>query len=184
MSEAPLKACRVCCEEIAEGAKRCPKCQQWQSTVLLALGNPLVRVVILLIIGSYFILFNNLLPQRALGLGFGTSESEPFVNSYNVSDLKVRNTILNYGEDARGPSISVVGMVKNEGDIRWVTLAFQVQYFNSSNTLIDATTDLQFETDLPPHGERAFKITRRAERPRGDYASAKVIVTSGRIMKD
>jgi hypothetical protein len=79
-----------------------------------------------------------------------------------------------------GPTISVVGKIKNNSDVPWKDIYLEAQYFDSSGKMIDANGAEQYGLTLPPHEEVAFRLRGAADRAERDYASHRVFVHSAR----
>jgi len=79
-----------------------------------------------------------------------------------------------------GPTVSVVGMLRNESDVEWKDIYLEAQYFDSGGTMIDAEGAEQYGLIVPAHEEVAFRVRGAAARAPKDYASHKVFVRSAR----
>ena len=83
-------------------------------------------------------------------------------------------------DDKCGPTVSVVGKLRNNSDIPWKDIYLEAQYFDSGGTMIDANGAEQYGLSILPHEEVAFRVRGPADRSETEYASHKVFVRSAR----
>lgn len=106
---------------------------------------------------------------------FETEDFSPHRPQVAVVDSRIQ-----YSREANCPGVSVVGRVRNESEIPWKELLIEVRYFDQSGVLIDAHSDRQYAMLVPAHGEAAFVIRSRAEKPEADYVKYEVEVKGAR----
>ncbi len=171
MSE--MKQCHACGEEIKSIAKRCSHCQTWQSKWRIEPSDPryaIIWVVIMLVIfgGMYF------------KMGFwGKKDFQDY-----ASKLFITDSSINYGSDNCGSFVSVIGKIKNNTDVAWEDVYFEVQFFNSDNKLIDTISDNDYSLVMIPKSESTFKVRGKADHNKEAYKNFKIIVKKARESKN
>jgi hypothetical protein len=161
--------CPFCREPVKLGARKCPHCHQWQGHRALA-HHPAVQVALMMLPVLAFFFFTR---QR-----FATHES---FSGYR-DQIAVVQSAMHYQstDDKCGPTISVIGKIKNNSDVPWKDVYLEAQYFDAGGTMIDANGAEQYGLALPPHEEVAFRLRGVADRAERDYATHKVFVRSAR----
>lgn len=167
MSE--MKQCHACGEEIKPIAKRCPHCQTWQSKWRIEPSDPkwsiLWLVIVIAICGIYYfrlVLFEEKFEDRKF---------QDYASSIVVAESK-----LHYDSSESGSFIAVLGKIKNESDISWENIYFEVQFYDSENNLIDTISDNDFSLVVLPDSESTFKVRDRTNKSREEYDSYKIII--------
>jgi hypothetical protein len=163
MSE--IKQCHACGEEIKSIAKRCPHCQTWQSKWRLEPTDPKFFIIwIIMMVVIFSVLF--------LRTGFfGKKNFQDYASSLVITDSK-----LNYGSDSCGSFISVIGRIKNNSDVTWEHIHFEVQFYNSDKKLIDTISDSNYDLVVLPHSESAFKARGKADNNKDAYQNYKILI--------
>lgn len=160
------KICPQCEEEIKGTARKCPHCHSWQTGWLLFLANPGVSTIIVFagLALFYFFLFRDMFE--------GNKDFSKYRTQIQILDL-----VRSYSEDPKtGPMITTMGRIKNNTDVKWRHVVFEVQYFNNEGKLIDTLSDSQYDFVLIPHEEQTFRIRGAAAKPELEYAGQKVFV--------
>lgn len=77
-----------------------------------------------------------------------------------------------------GPTVSVVGTIRNDSDIPWQSIYVEVQYFDSDGALIDADGAQQYGLVIAPGEVSAFRVRSGAARSEHEYATHQALVRS------
>jgi hypothetical protein len=177
MADPQFRTCVVCCEEIPGAAKKCPHCYEWQSRCSRLTTSFLGRMITIFVVGL-------LLVTVFVALQVHMNPWSDSVDFTLVRKcLSVSNIQIVYSVEQRGPMIATIGTVNNDSDVAWQEVTYEVQYFNAAKQLVDTTSDWEYRSVLAPHSEAAIKIRGSAERPKEDYVTARVIITSGKKLQ-
>lgn len=147
-------------------ARRCPYCGQWRGgpTLVLILMQLLWIAPLLLVQAVLYFRF-----QPVLGRDAGVPYRD---------QIEVTQSEMFFGQSKDGLTVSVVGMLKNRGDVTWREIGVEVQFTDPDGRIIDVEADEHYLSRILPHGEMAFKLRTMAELPADRYASYKVFVRS------
>ena len=161
------KQCRMCFSEIDGRARKCPHCQMLQGVWVVAVPA-FVILMMATILASFFWLANN------------SSHKKQENHSADVTVLDSRLFLgiqgLNQSTDAEGKNLSVVGHLKNVGQLQLNMIELQVQIFNEHNELIDVYSE-GISGPFIPDEEYVFKIMGGPiHQPESAYSSHKTIV--------
>src|SRR3989339_1193293 len=165
------RTCPYCREAIKSSARKCPHCQQWLGRWALA-THPAVYFLWMMVI---FLALGIMFYSR---FNFGISDSD---NGYQ-SQIRVVESAMHYTstDEKCGPTLSVVGKIRNDSEIHWKDIFLEAQYFDTTGTMIDTEGSEQYGLVILPHQEVAFRISSTPVRPQHDYADHKVFVRSAR----
>ena len=163
------RVCPFCREPVKAGAKKCPHCHQRQGRWAF-LYHPAAMVALLMV---PFVGFSLITRHE-----FGTKEN---FSKYR-DQILVRESSMHYSaaDDKCGPTISVVGTIRNNSAITWKDVYLEARYFDAGGKMIDTNGAQQYGLVIPPHGDVAFRIRGPADRAEQDYASHTVFVRSAR----
>ena len=165
------KTCKMCCEEIAAAAKKCPYCHHWQYRLSLIVFHPLFALVPFLVFMVLLISFYEMTLKGIFGKG------EPF-QKY-ADQITITESKMEFGQDQCGPVVAVVGKLKNSSPVDWKDVRIQVEFFDSKGKLMDAAQQNEYSSPrLPADQEIAFKVSFTRQFPEKEYASHKVCVIS------
>lgn len=166
-----MKECPVCCEQINFKAKKCPRCQAWQSKWRFDQSNlkhQFVFITFLLILfGSLYAAFI----EDILSPG-------DFADSKSL--INISNTSFNYSIKDCGASISVIGTINSDSDKTWKDVYFEVRFFNKKNELIDSISENKYDLIILPKDKTTFKISGAADKQQSSYDHHKVIIKTAR----
>jgi hypothetical protein len=84
------------------------------------------------------------------------------------------------GDDKCGPTVAVIGKIKNNSEVAWKDVYLEAQYFDAHGAMIDTNGAEQYGLVIPAHEEVAFRIRGSAARAGPEYTSHKVFVRSAR----
>ena len=105
------------------------------------------------------------------------SPSPNFKKSLTILNSKINHSA---GKDEGCGYVSCIGHLKNNSDVTWEELVFEIQFFNSQNELIDTFTEYTYGMVVPPNEEIAFRIKDGADKNPEEYHSHKVRITSAK----
>ena len=168
------KACRVCRGLIAADAKRCPRCQAWQSAwatfwfggSTYSFAQQIVWVVVMLVVmWASFRLF--MFPS-----------GKDFQEHRN--DLAFASQSLTFKEEKDREYFSVVGTIRNASDVTWRDLYVEARFLNSKNELIDTYSNQLRDVIVLPRSDAAFRLTGYTSRPRSEYSKVTLTITSAK----
>lgn len=130
MSE--MKQCYAYGEEVKSTAKRCPHCQTWLRKWGIDPSDP--KFVI-----WWIVIVITVIVTTILATAIFKSEDKKF-HDYR-SRLTITESKLHYSYEECCSSVSVLGKIKNESDIPWEDIHFEVQFYDSENKLIDTFSE-------------------------------------------
>ena len=154
--------------EIPAEAKKCPYCQHYQSKLSMLMFHPV------------FILLFGFVPMTvvlaATGVMFRTTFDRG-ENFKNYSDqITVVHSEMKFGQGHGGPTVAVIGRVKNGSDVDWKDVHFQIEFRDAAGNMIDAGQEYDYSYCLPAREEAGFKVSFGREFPEASYASHSVRV--------
>ncbi len=161
--------CVSCREPIQHGALKCPHCRTLQSkaaTWAIRLTPWLLAVF----------------PVVFVGLILRREFRNPPDFAVARERLKVVQSTAHYADAGAkcGPTISVVGTLRNDGDIPLKDVFIEVRYFDPAGALIDAEGQERYSEVVPPGSEVAFRVSSQAVRAGTEYASHRVTIISAK----
>ncbi len=166
MSTIPAKTCKTCYSEIDSRAKKCPHCHTWQS--ILSFNHPLIAVFVALVPA---VLFISIFPV------FMSKMFDPGRDFQLYRDqIEVVQSEIKFGEDNCGPTVVVLGTVRNHSDVTWSDVQFEALFFDKDMKIVDAGQDKKYSSVFPLKGESAFVLSFRRQFPQEQYAHHKVRV--------
>lgn len=169
MDQVKTKVCRMCYKEIDSRARICPHCRRWQSILWKLLW---VAGLVMLAVPVCALLLGG------LGLYRIYDEGERF--SDYLDPIAVVSSEFKFGERKDRATVAVVGKVKNNSDIAWKNIQFEVQFFNREGKMVDTEHKGSFSMVLLPDRVNSFKVSFAREFPVSEYASHAVRVTYAR----
>lgn len=166
-----MKECPSCCEQINAKAKKCPRCQAWQSKWRFDQSNlkhQFIFIALLLIV------------MGALYTGFIGNILSPGNFNDSKALINVTNSSFNYSIEDCGARISVIGTIANNSDKTWKDVYFEVQFFNDKNELIDTISENEYDLVLLPKDKTTFKIKGAADKEEAAYDHHEIIIKTAR----
>jgi hypothetical protein len=171
---ADTKACRICREPIAADAKRCAKCQAWQSRWAAfwnggstqSFAQQIVWITIMIVVmfatWRYF-----MFPQ---GAEFQAHRQDVVFAGHN----------LTFGNEKDREYFAVVGTIKNNSDIAWRDIYVEARFLDAKSELIDAYSSNLRDVIVQPKSEAAFRLTGYTSRPSKEYSKVTLKITSAK----
>ena len=100
--------CPFCREPVKVGAKKCPHCHQWQGRWAFAYHPPVMLALLMIPLWALFAITGQQVDTR-----------ESFANYRD--QIAVVESAMHYQptDENCGPTISVIGKVKNDSDVGW-----------------------------------------------------------------
>lgn len=162
----PTKTCRTCYSEIDSRAKKCPYCHTWQK--ILSFQSPLVTLFVALVPA---ILAISIFPI------FMSKMFDPGRDFQLYRDqIEVVRSEIKFGEDNCGPTVVVLGTIRNNSEVTWSDVQFEAMFFDKDMKAVDAGQDKKYSFVFPPNDESVFVLSFRRQFPKEQYAHHKVRV--------
>jgi len=171
---AETKACRICREMMAADAKRCPRCQAWQSSWATfwfggntySFAQQIVWIVVMLVVmWASFRLF--LFPS---GKDF----------QQHRNDLAFASQSMTFKQEKDREFFAVVGTIRNASDTMWRDLSVEARFYNSKGELIDTYSTELRDVIVLPRTDAAFRLTGYTARPGSEYSKVTLTITSAK----
>ncbi len=161
-----IKKCRMCKKEIAADAKKCPHCRSFQnwlcSTSVLITAGLFSYLLVMLIFGFTFAgILSNILHE---GVAFAD----------HLDALEISESKLTFGQKDCGPTVVILGKVRNKSKINWESIHFEVNCYNSKNELVDTAQEYDYGLIDPAGTSVSFKVSFIREFPETDYVTHEV----------
>ncbi|MDY7011504.1 MAG: hypothetical protein SVV80_12250 [Planctomycetota bacterium] len=92
--------------------------------------------------------------------------------------VRIVSSAMHFEETEDGPVVWVVGKIRNDSEIEWREIQFEVQFMNEAGELIDVERRVQsfHEPRVLPGSESGFKVKANRDFSRDNYASQKVFI--------
>lgn len=94
--------------------------------------------------------------------------------------IEIAKSEIKFGQDNNGPTVMVLGTMRNPTDVGWKEIRFEASFFDKDNKLIDATQECKYFFACPANDECEFSVSFRRQFPQEQYVSHKVRVLSAR----
>jgi hypothetical protein len=159
----------MCQMDILEKAKKCPHCQHFQSRAAMFFYSPAFPVAIALIV---FVVLIAILQATLLDRG---EQFQQFAGQVTVTDSKIE-----FGERKDGPIVAVIGTMRNDSEIPWQEVRFQVDFKDAAGKVVDTGQKHEYSFYIPAKESLPIKLSFRREFPETVYASQSVRVVSAK----
>jgi len=172
MNDPTTKTCRMCAETIKAAARLCPYCRtdQRQSAVIVTIAPWLMGFLLLaFFVGGFSVVYRLFTPGR---------DFAPFRNQFEIV-----SSSMQFNQNEKGAWVATVGTIRNNSDYAWKEVQLEARYFDSAGKLIDVGVQTFSDVVVQQHSESAFRIRTIAGQPTNAYASHKVLVRSGRDIR-
>jgi hypothetical protein len=161
------KTCPMCCSEIPEAARKCPHCQHFQSRAALFFHPATAAFIVIIPMAIALIVFANIFDRG--------EEFAPY-----SGQIIVTNTHIAFGETKNGPTIAVLGEIRNNSPIPWKDINLHAHFKDAAGRTIDAASEDKYSLIVPAHSTSEFKLSFRREFPETNYAQHTVRVLSAK----
>ncbi len=170
-NEAETKLCKTCFEETDARARICPHCgvRQWPNKWRHLLPRLAVGVLVLVALLGFPGWMTSSFEKLA------SPEDDDMAHGVHID---VTQSEMFYGESKDGPTVFVVGKIKNNSDTTLEYIEMEVEFRDAEGKLIDVQVESHYLDRILPGGEMAFKFRGLADLPRERYASYEVFVRS------
>jgi len=175
MNDLNEKTCIACSQLIHQDARKCPHCRSWQYGKYVGWFHPTTMTVLALVLGCAILLPAGSIMYDVLHARGTSYESS---DSISIVDSKVY-----YSEQKEGFYVSCIGTLRNNSDVAWENLHFEVRFFDSAGKLIDTLSDYYYSLVVRPHAEGAFRVHGRADKPADKYVTHKAEATWARDVR-
>jgi hypothetical protein len=164
-----MKVCRMCAMEIPAKAKTCPYCRCFEKWYMVFASNITAIVVPLVGIGVLLgmAVFLNTIFDR--GQSFAEYRDQ----------IKILDTEMVFGES----TVAVVGRVKNDSDVEWEDVQFEVEFHDAAGKLVDAGQKRDFSYVAEARRTHPFCVSFKREFPTGSYVSCQVRIVRAKDAK-
>lgn len=170
MEEITSKTCKMCYKEIDSRAKKCPYCQHWQSKISMTVRHPAFALFLTMgFIVVFGVIFESL---------FVFDKGEDFATYRN--QITISKSKLKFGETSHGPTVVVIGEMKNNSNLSWKDVQLEVRFYDNNNKLIDTDQKNKYSFEVPANDISTFKVSIPREFPEAQYASCKVRILSAK----
>jgi hypothetical protein len=153
--------------EIPKAARKCPYCLHLQSS--RAMWAPPLLVGILaclpLVATAVFV-------DRIFNRG---EDYEEFKDQIVITASHAA-----FGDTKNGPTVGVVGMIKNNSSVPWKDIRFHVEFFDANGIGADVAQKEQYGFYLPPRESLAFKVSFTREFRQTSYVKHNVRVAAAK----
>jgi hypothetical protein len=154
--------------EIPIKSRKCPYCHHFQNRMVLFLWHPAFAALFVMI--PFVIMMIFLLSLMDRGQNFASYSRQ----------MIVLNSQIAFGERKSGPTVAVIGSVKNMSTVPWKDVYFHVDFFDSAGKLTDSEAVERYEYYLPANETASFELSFTREFPETNYAKAVVHVVGAK----
>jgi hypothetical protein len=163
-----MVTCKTCFSEIDKRAKKCPYCQSWQSRLRATLFNPAFLLII------FFLLL----------LGLTSYFDTQFTQKINFADYKnkiiISDSRIEFGENSCGETVAIIGKVKNQSEIDWKDITYEVVFYDKEKHVSDTNQQNAYSFIIPANEEVPFKISMKKEFDLNKYQNYEIRILSAR----
>ena len=168
------KTCDRCAMEIPGRAQVCPHCGRAQTKQRRFLRHP--AVVALIAVTAVFVyagIMESIIP--------GPRHHPPY-----AAQIEVVESRLVFGEGRRGPTVGVVGALRNTSRTWWQGARLHVEFRDAEGRIVDAAQTGQFagSYDVPGGATLAFEVSFERKYPPERYATAAVRIVSAKDARE
>ena len=158
----------MCCMEIPHAARKCPFCHHFQNRLSLVVYHPLFIVLLACIpLGGTLILTDII---------FNPGENyQTYKDQIVITDSRIA-----FGDMKSGPTIAIMGMIKNTSPVSWKEIQFHADFFDAQGRHTDVGEKEDYSFFLPAKGTSSFKVSFRMEFPETNYVKHNVRVATAK----
>jgi hypothetical protein len=171
-SAAIKKTCGMCRMEIPADARKCPYCQHFQNRATLVFYHPVTAVVLAMVPLLAMLGFMVVMMEKLFNRG---ENFEPYQGQIAVADTK-----LVFGEGKSGPTVAVLGELRNFSAIPWKEVAIHVEFADAAGKRVDVGQKSQYDFRLPAKDSTSFKVSFAREFPETNYVKHVVRIVAAK----
>ncbi len=172
MEEITSKTCKMCYKEMDSRAKKCPYCQHWQSKFSMIVWHPAFAVFLIMIPYLVVFIFAGVMFESMFDQG---EDFAPYRNQ-----ITINKTELKFGETSCGPTLVVMGEIKNISNLSWKDVQLEIRFYNSDKKLVDNDQKKKYCFVVPANDISTFKVSIPREFPEDQYSSCEVRILSAK----
>lgn len=172
MEEITSKICKMCYKEIDSRAKKCPFCQHWQNKFSMVVWHPAFAVFLIMIPYLVVFIFAGVMFESMFDKG---EDFTPYRNQ-----ITINKTELKFGETSYGPTVVVMGEIKNNSNLSWKDVQLEVRFYGNNEKLVDTDQKNKYSFVVPANDISTFKVSIPREFPEVQYTSFKVRILSAK----
>lgn len=150
--------------EIPVKSRKCPYCHHFQNRFAMWLFHPAFAAVLVMI--PFIIMMIAVTSMMDRGQNFAVYASQ----------MVVTNSRIVFGEKKSGPTVAVVGTIKNTSPVPWKDAYFHVDFFGPAGKLTDSGAVENYEYYIPANETASFKVSFTREFPETNYVKTVVRV--------
>jgi RNA polymerase subunit RPABC4/transcription elongation factor Spt4 len=168
-----MKTCRMCAMEIPAKAKKCPYCHHWQNWYRIFAPNKSLMaglIIVILVLICFQIVMNKMFDR---GRGFAPYRSQ----------ISLLDTEMVFGDGQCGPIIAIMGRIKNDSDVVWRDVQYEVEFHDAAGKMVDTVQGGQYSSVVQAHQIHPFKFSSEREFPKESYVSFQIRVLTARDAK-
>lgn len=172
MEETQSKICKMCFMEIDSRAKKCPYCHHWQNKLTIVVHNPAFMMLLGIIPMVIVFVFVGIMFQRMFDKG---EDFAPYRDQITITECE-----LMFGHNNEGPTVIVMGKMKNDTTISWKEVQLELRFYDRDNKMVDTDQTLKFSFVAPANDVSTFKVSIPREFAEEQYVSAEARVLSAK----
>jgi hypothetical protein len=152
--------------EIPEAARKCPHCHHFQTRAATLMFHPGFMVLcptipLLILLFSFVQLFD---------------KGEDY-EKYRAQ-IVIEESELAFGDTKSGPTVAVLGTVKNTSPVPWREITFHADFFDADGRRVDVGQREAYSMQLPSNAASSFKVSFRREFPETNYVRHEIRVVA------
>jgi len=158
--------------EIPADARKCPYCRHFQNRATLVVYHPAVAVILAVIPMAAMLSFVALTMENLFSRG---ENFEPYQGQIAATDTR-----LVFGEGKSGPTVAVLGELRNFSPIPWKEVAIHVEFTDAAGKRADVGQKSQYDFRLPAKSSTSFKVSFPREFSETNYVKHVVRVVAAK----
>jgi len=157
--------------EIPQQARKCPYCHQFQSRWSMVMCHPALAVLLAS------------MPMAALLIAvasmFDMGENyEAYKDQIVITDSRIA-----FGDAKSGPSVAVIGTIKNRSRVSWKDIQFHVDFLDAAAKRVDVGEREDYSFRLLAGETSSFKVSFRREFPETNYVTPSVQIVGAKDVR-
>jgi hypothetical protein len=143
--------------EMPREARKCPYCHHFQMRWVMLMFHPgFVAALALIPIGIMLAAFASILDRG---------------ERYEVfkDQVVVESSQMVFGDKKSGPTVVVMGTIKNSSPVAWKDIRFHADFFDSNSNRVDVGQKDEHAFHIPANATTSFKLSFQREFPETNY---------------